>query len=66
MSSEELTFATQEKLQCEPKKDASNVIKLQSPPLAQKYGNALIEIQNEQKQQLTPLEPSSMFVEDGQ
>lgn len=67
MSSEELTFATHVKLQCEGKTDASNVIKglTQSPTRARKYRKALIRRQNEQKQQLAPLEALSMFVEAG-
>lgn len=67
MNSEELTFATHVKLQCEGKTDAANVIKdlTQSPSRAKNYRNALIRSQNEQKLQLTALKALSMFVEAG-
>lgn len=67
MSSEELTFATQVKLQCEGKTDASHVIKdlTQSPMRAKKYRQALTKSKNDKEKQLTPLKALCMFVEAG-
>nr|CAI5826934.1 unnamed protein product [Callosobruchus analis] len=67
MSSIVLHFATEVKLRCEGKMDASKVLKglTQFPGRAKKYRKAFTESQNEQKRQLAPEEALSMFVEAG-